>query len=122
MSLSETTVMSTETSSGLFAETVGGLATIVLTILGLSGVASDFLLAITTIVFGAALLIEGTSIVARFAHAISGSPATSSVQLRTFQLPTILTPRCAPISISVNRDRPRHMTMLPGAGSLARAR
>jgi ribosomal protein L40E len=38
-----------------------------------------------------------------------------------FQLPT----SCAmvnPNSISVNRDSPRHMTMLPGGGSLARAR
>jgi hypothetical protein len=39
-----------------------------------------------------------------------------------FQLPTSLMPREAPSSISVRRERPRHMTMLPGGGSLARAR
>jgi hypothetical protein len=39
-----------------------------------------------------------------------------------FQLPTSLMPREAPSSISVRRERPRHRTMLPGGGSLARAR
>jgi len=39
-----------------------------------------------------------------------------------FQLPTIFTPTMAPNSISVRRDSPRHMTVFPGGGSLARAR
>jgi hypothetical protein len=39
-----------------------------------------------------------------------------------FQLPTSLAPRVAPSSISVSRDRPRHITMLPGGGSWARAK
>src|SRR4029077_1098763 len=39
-----------------------------------------------------------------------------------FQLPTILAPIAAPNPISVRRDRPRHITMFPGGGSLARAR
>jgi hypothetical protein len=41
---------------------------------------------------------------------------------RSFQLPTISAPTMAPSMMSVSRDSPRHMTMLPGGGSLARAR
>jgi protein-S-isoprenylcysteine O-methyltransferase Ste14 len=39
-----------------------------------------------------------------------------------FQLPTISAPMMAPNLMSVRRDSPRHMTVLPGGGSLARAR
>ncbi len=39
-----------------------------------------------------------------------------------FQLPTITPPTVAPSAMSVRRDSPRHMTVLPGGGSLARAR
>jgi multidrug resistance efflux pump len=39
-----------------------------------------------------------------------------------FQLPIISTPTMAPSAMSVRRDSPRHMTVLPGGGSLARAR
>jgi hypothetical protein len=39
-----------------------------------------------------------------------------------FQLPTIFTPTMAPNSMSVRRDSPRHMTVFPGGGSLARSR
>jgi hypothetical protein len=42
---------------------------------------------------------------------------------RGFQLPTTpAAPISAPISISVNRKSPRQMTVLPGGGSLERAR
>ena len=44
------------------------------------------------------------------------------IVLGGFQLPTILAPIAAPNPISVRRDRPRHITMFPGGGSLARAR
>ena len=37
-------------------------------------------------------------------------------------IPTIFCPTCAPNSMSVRRDSPRHMTVLPGGGSLVRAR
>ena len=47
----------------------------------------------------------------------------ANVSVRSgFQLPTNLTPMVAPNSISMSRDKPFHMTMLPGGGSLARAR
>jgi hypothetical protein len=78
-----TTITTTETSSGLFAEAVGGIATIVLAILGLSGVSPGYLLAIATIVFGAALVIEGTSIVADYAHILSHSSAAMTSQIGT---------------------------------------
>ena len=46
-----------------------------------------------------------------------------TVSLRSaFQLPTLLICKAAPSAMSFNRERPRHMTMLPGGGSLARAR
>ena len=41
---------------------------------------------------------------------------------RGFQLPTCFTPTVAPSAMSVRRDSPRHMTVFPGGGSLARAR
>lgn len=42
---------------GGFVDALGGIATIVLAIIGLSGVKPDILVSIATIVFGAALLI-----------------------------------------------------------------
>lgn len=48
---------------------------------------------------------------------------TSSVSVRPiFQLPTFSAPSEYPMAISVNRVRPRHITILPGAGSRVRAR
>jgi hypothetical protein len=44
------------------------------------------------------------------------------MELDGFQLPTIFAPITTPNSMSVRRDSPRHMTILPGGGSLARAR
>jgi hypothetical protein len=76
-------ITTTETSSGLFGEAVGGIATIVLAILGLSGVSPDYLLGIATIVFGAALVIEGTSLVADYAHILSQSPGATRFQIGT---------------------------------------
>ncbi len=74
MSLSETTTVSTATeTSGIFAEAVGGIAAIVLSIIGLAGTSPDFMLAITTIVFGAALLIEGTSIGSQYVQTMSAT-------------------------------------------------
>jgi hypothetical protein len=49
-------------------------------------------------------------------HSIGGSLR------RGFQLPIILVPSAAPKAMSVRRDEPRHITVLPGGGSLARAR
>jgi hypothetical protein len=46
----------------------------------------------------------------------------SHMGLRTFQLPISRAPIRNPSSISVSRDIPRHMTVLPGGGSFVRAR
>ena len=63
MSITQTTAAAATETSGIFAEAIGGLATIALAIIALAGTSPEFLLAIATIVFGAALLIEGTSVV-----------------------------------------------------------
>ena len=47
---------------------MGGIATIVLAIIGLSGVKPDVLVSIATIVFGAALLIQGGAMLSEFAQ------------------------------------------------------
>ena len=54
------------------------------------------------------------------AHVVLGGE--SFVALADFQLPTISAPTVAPSAMSVRGDSPRHMTELPGGGSLARAR
>src|SRR4051812_6044173 len=41
---------------------------------------------------------------------------------RTFQLPTSSAATVEPSTMSVRRDMPRHMTVLPAGGSLPRAR
>lgn len=53
---------------GGFVDALGGIATIVLAIIGLSGVKPDVLVSIATIVFGAALLIQGGAILSEFAQ------------------------------------------------------
>jgi hypothetical protein len=54
---------------------------------------------------------------------LSAADLRAIVSVRpSFQLPTFLAPRMNPNSISVRRASPRHITMLPGGGSLARAR
>lgn len=65
---------------GGFVDALGGIATIVLAIIGLSGVRSLDLLSIATIVFGAALLIQGGAMLSEFAVIEAGpqSNATSA--------------------------------------------
>jgi hypothetical protein len=53
---------------GGFVDALGGIATIVLAIIGLSGVKPDVLVSISTIVFGAALLIQGGAMLSEFAQ------------------------------------------------------
>lgn len=53
---------------GGFVDALGGIATIVLAIIALSGVKPDVLVSIATIVFGAALLIQGGAILSEFAQ------------------------------------------------------
>ena len=78
MSITHTSVSATSETSGIFAEAVGGIATIVLAIIALAGTASGFLLSIATIVFGAALLIEGTSITSDYVNVVTTSGTETS--------------------------------------------
>jgi hypothetical protein len=77
MSHSSTSV-SSEAAYGGFVDALGGIATIVLAIIGLAGVRSLELLSIATIVFGAALLIQGGAMLSEFA-AIEATPQTDGI-------------------------------------------
>jgi hypothetical protein len=62
---------------GGFVDALGGIATIVLAIVGLSGTKSLDLLSIATIVFGAALLIQGGAMLTEFAQ-IEATPENNA--------------------------------------------
>ncbi|MEK4031820.1 hypothetical protein WOC76_01575 [Methylocystis sp. IM3] len=55
---------------GGLIDAIGGIATIVLTIVGLAGVHVQLMVAIATIVFGVALLIQGGTMVSEFAQIV----------------------------------------------------
>lgn len=61
---------------GGFVDALGGIAAIVLAIIGLSGVKPEVLVSISTIVFGAALLIQGGAMLSEFAQ-IEATPETA---------------------------------------------
>jgi hypothetical protein len=83
MSVTHATASAATETSGIFAEAVGGIATVVLAIIALSGTSTGFLLATATIVFGAALLIEGTSIVSDFVGLMSSAAGAVGFQMGT---------------------------------------
>lgn len=63
---------------GGFVDALGGIATIVLAIVALAGVKADILLSIATIVFGAALLIQGGAVLSEFAQIEAGTESHAS--------------------------------------------
>jgi hypothetical protein len=69
MSYSSSSTVSGEAAAayGGFIDALGGIATIVLSIIGLAGVRPEALVAIATVVFGAALLIQGGAMLSEFA-------------------------------------------------------
>ena len=69
--------------SGSAAEVIGGIAAIVLTILGLANVAPGLMQTIATITIGAALVFEGGSIAAKYSQIVS---KTSENTLQTVEL------------------------------------
>lgn len=77
MTAYETT--SREVAYGWFADAIGGVATAVLAIIGLSGLHSDMMIPIATIIFGAALLIEGGTMLSEYAHIAFPPGATTGV-------------------------------------------
>jgi hypothetical protein len=68
MTYSSTTVSGEAAAYGGFVDALGGIATIVLAIIGLSGVKPDVLVSIATVVFGAALLIQGGAMLGELAQ------------------------------------------------------
>jgi hypothetical protein len=64
---SSTTSPGEAATYGGFVDALGGIAAIVLAIIGLSGVHPEVLVSIATIVFGAALLIQGGTMLSEFA-------------------------------------------------------
>jgi hypothetical protein len=67
-----------EATYGWFADAIGGVATAVLAIIGLAGVHSDLLVAIATIVFGVALLIEGGAMMTEYTAVMFPPAATTA--------------------------------------------
>lgn len=78
MTVSESTSRGSVASYGGFVDAIGGVATIVLAIVGLAGIRPDMMLAIATIVFGVALLVEGGSIMSEYANIVFPSGARSA--------------------------------------------
>jgi hypothetical protein len=76
---SSTTASGEAATYGGFVDALGGIAAIVLAIIGLSGVHPEVLVSIATIVFGAALLIQGGTMLSEFATDMTpeGSSAMS---------------------------------------------
>jgi hypothetical protein len=70
--------MPSHANYGGFADAVGGIATIVLAIVALAGVHLDMMVAIATIIFGAALLIHGGMMLSEYANIIFPSGATTT--------------------------------------------
>lgn len=71
MSMTYTQTTAHETIAyGGFADALGGVATIVLAIVGLAGMRPEMMIGIATVVFGAALLIEGGAMLSEYAQLI----------------------------------------------------
>jgi hypothetical protein len=79
MSMAQTEILSAERASyGGFVDAVGGLATIVLAIAGLAGVAPNTMLSIVTVIFGAALLIQGGALLSEYARVVFPAGTTAA--------------------------------------------
>ena len=68
------------TNYGGLVDAMGGAATVVLAIIGLAGTRADMLLAIATIVFGAALLIQSGAILSELTHVMFPAGAGAPVE------------------------------------------
>ncbi len=84
MAMSVTESMSRESAAyGGFVDAIGGIATIVLAVVGLAGVRPEMMVAVATIVFGVALLVEGGAMLSEYAHIVFPSGA-GSVPMENF--------------------------------------
>jgi hypothetical protein len=76
---SERTIQEAATYGGL-VDAIGGAATIILAIVALSGVGQSMLPAIATVVFGAALLIQGGTMLTEFTKLMTPPSAATTVE------------------------------------------
>lgn len=88
-------------SRGSVAETIAALVTIVLTILGLAHVVPEFLVAIATIVFGAALLLHGSATVAEYGRMNVQPGAASAATIGDSGLSAVLLAGAAGIVLGI---------------------
>ncbi len=68
MTYSSASVSGEAATDGGFVDALGGIATIVLSIVGLAGTRPEVMVSISTVVFGAALLIQGGAMLSEFAQ------------------------------------------------------
>lgn len=104
MSMTQTEIVSAEgVSYGGFVDAVGGLATVVLAIVGLAGLQPSIMLGIVTTIFGAALLIQGGAMLSEYARIIfpPGMPAVSIDQFGGGSLSAIFLVGAAGIALGV---------------------
>ena len=69
---------------GGYVDAIGGVATIVLAVIGLAGVKADMMVGIATIVFAVALLVQGGAMLSEYAHMIfpDGARARPDAEFR----------------------------------------
>jgi hypothetical protein len=79
MSITRTENVFGETAAyGGFIDAAGGVATVVLAIVGLTGAATESMVAIATVVFGAALLMQGGTTLSEYASLMFSAGAVES--------------------------------------------
>lgn len=79
MSMTRSEIMATERMGyGGFIDAAGGIATVVLAIIGLTGLRATMLLSIVTIIFGASLLIQGGTMLSEYAKLIFPTGGTTA--------------------------------------------
>jgi hypothetical protein len=83
--MTQSEVFATErVSYGGFVDAAGGIATVILAIIGLTGMQEMMLLSIVTIIFGASLLIQGGTMLSEYARLIYPAGATTGPMERQF--------------------------------------
>lgn len=93
--------MAEETGSNSIAQAIAAIATVILTILGLAHVAPNFLVAIATITFGAALLLYGASMLGEYARLARQASAAAASMLGGGGLSAVLLAGAAGIVLGI---------------------
>jgi hypothetical protein len=93
--------MAEETNSNSIAQAIASIATVILTILGLAHVAPNFLVAIATITFGAALLLYGAAMLGEYARLARQASAPTPAVLGGSGLSAVLLAGAAGIVLGI---------------------